>query len=140
MKTIAITLAALAVAITGVAHANNVALSNSSQSTGPVKVSYVMANKNSGQVTRFGTNQTITLKPGQTVKVDTPQLGYQQAGLVVTNISLTTASGIKVSKSFNKSTFGQTQSCSYATSQSDPAGKINLWLGQHRLTCQHDNA
>lgn len=140
MKTTLLTLAALAVAMTGAAHANTVALSNSGQSTGPVKVSYVIANKNNDQATRFGANHRVTLKPGQTVKVDIPQLGYQQAGLVVTNISLTSASGKKVSQSFNKGTFGQTESCSYATSQNDPSGKINLWLGQHHLTCQHNNA
>ena len=138
MKKFIISLSALA-ALSGVSYANTVDISNSNQSVGPVKVTYVTVQKNNNESGQYGDSQVILLKAGQTQNINTPQKGFQYSGIVITQINFTTAAGKEMSQSFDEKTFGQAYSCSYSTSNENQSGRINLELSEHRLTCQHSN-
>ena len=139
MKKFIISLSALAALISGAAYANNVDISNSNQSVGPLKITYVTAQKNNNEPGQYSDPQVVLLKAGQTQNINTPQNGFQYSGIVITQINFTTSTGKEMSQSFDEKTFGQAYSCSYSTSNENQSGQINLELSEHRLTCQHAN-
>lgn len=129
MKTMSLILTTLILGVTGLAHANVITVKNSQQSVGPLSVTYSLAYQNAAHAVHFGPNQKVELQPGQSLK------SQKADGLLIRKLNFVTGAGRTLSKSFSATSYGKEQSCSLAQS-----GDLKLWLGKHRLTCQHSNA
>ena len=140
MKKLIVPLTLAMAAVTGFAYANSVTMQNASNSVGPLKVTYMTAHEDAAAGSaHFGDAHVTVLKPGASLNVNTPRNGYHYSGVVITKLVFVGGTGKHLSKSFNKSDFGKEMSCSSATSETNQNGKLQLWLGKHRLTCQHNN-